>query len=163
MQTKSSQLPALNRMDELPAFPEGRYFVATRDSLLRKQLIDKTWLGEDIVAWRDEEGRRRRMRMLSASSCAVPRPLRGVARFRHRHRHVNSADGRARTLRHPSASGSRAGLSEIRASVAICRDNPCGCPPLTLFLLRLRLAPSTMIVIFVRGASTVNGFAGPRF
>ncbi len=44
-------------MDELPAFPEGWYFVASRESILRKQLIEKTWLGEEIVAWCDKAGR----------------------------------------------------------------------------------------------------------
>ena len=57
MQTRSSQRPALNRMDELPPFPEGWYFVATRASILREKLIEKTWLGEEIVAWCDDEGR----------------------------------------------------------------------------------------------------------
>ena len=43
--------------DELPPFPEGWYFVARRDSIQREKLIEKTWMGEEIVAWRDEEGR----------------------------------------------------------------------------------------------------------
>ena len=44
-------------MDELPAFPEGWYFVTSRESILREKLIEKTWLGEEIVAWCDEAGR----------------------------------------------------------------------------------------------------------
>ena len=44
-------------MDELPAFPEGWYFVASRKSILREKLIEKTWLGEEIVVWCDEAGR----------------------------------------------------------------------------------------------------------
>ena len=48
---------SLHRIDELPPFPEGWYFVTTRESLLGKKLIEKTWLGEEIVAWTDEEGR----------------------------------------------------------------------------------------------------------
>ena len=44
-------------MDSLPPFPEGWYLVTTRDTLLREKLIEKTWMGEDIVAWCDEEGR----------------------------------------------------------------------------------------------------------
>ena len=44
-------------MDGLPPFPEGWYLVTTRDTLLREKLIEKTWMGEDIVAWRDDEGR----------------------------------------------------------------------------------------------------------
>ena len=38
-------------------FPEGWYFVASRQSILKEKLIQKTWLGEQIVAWCDEEGR----------------------------------------------------------------------------------------------------------
>ena len=41
----------------LPPFPEGWYFVATRDELRKKKLIEKTWMGQDIVAWCDDEGR----------------------------------------------------------------------------------------------------------
>ena len=44
-------------MDELLAFPEGWYFVASRESILREKLIEKMWLGEEIVAWCDEAGR----------------------------------------------------------------------------------------------------------
>ena len=47
----------LSIMTELPPFPEGWYFVATRESLRAKTLIEKTWMGEQIVAWRDREGR----------------------------------------------------------------------------------------------------------
>ncbi len=43
--------------DHLPPFPEGWYLVTTRQSLLREKLIEKTWMGEEIVAWCDEEGR----------------------------------------------------------------------------------------------------------
>ena len=41
----------------LPPFPEGWYFVASRQSILNAGLIQKTWLGEQIVAWSDGEGR----------------------------------------------------------------------------------------------------------
>ena len=47
----------MERVRELPAFPEGWYFVASRESILREKLIEKTWLGEEIVAWCDEAGR----------------------------------------------------------------------------------------------------------
>ena len=47
----------MNRINELPAFPEGWYLVATRESILREKLISKTWLGEEIVAWCDVAGR----------------------------------------------------------------------------------------------------------
>lgn len=43
--------------DELPPFPEGWYFVATRDSILQEKLIEKTWMGQEIVVWCDDEGR----------------------------------------------------------------------------------------------------------
>ena len=46
-----------SRMDALPPFPEGWYFVASRESIQRKKLIEKTWMGEEIVVWRDQEGR----------------------------------------------------------------------------------------------------------
>ena len=44
-------------MIELPPFPEGWYFVAERREIQRRNLIEKTWLGEQIVAWYDLEGR----------------------------------------------------------------------------------------------------------
>ena len=43
--------------DHLPPFPEGWYLVETRESLLREKLVEKTWMGEKIVAWCDEKGR----------------------------------------------------------------------------------------------------------
>lgn len=55
--TRSTKRLSMNSMDELPAFPEGWYFVASRESILREKLIEKTWLGEEIVAWCDEAGR----------------------------------------------------------------------------------------------------------
>ncbi|MCE2439874.1 MAG: Rieske 2Fe-2S domain-containing protein [Candidatus Latescibacteria bacterium] len=47
----------MKNTDRLPPFPEGWYLVTTRQSLLREKLIEKTWMGEEIVAWCDEEGR----------------------------------------------------------------------------------------------------------
>ena len=41
----------------LPPFPEGWYFVATRQSILKKRLLQTTWLGENIVVWCDATGR----------------------------------------------------------------------------------------------------------
>ena len=49
--------PRLHAIDELPPYPEGWYFVVHRKTLLDKRLIEKTWMGEDIVAWCDDEGR----------------------------------------------------------------------------------------------------------
>ena len=43
--------------EELPPFPEGWYFVAHRDSILREKLIEKTWMGQEIVVWSDDDGR----------------------------------------------------------------------------------------------------------
>ena len=37
-------------------FPEGWYFVASRRSVAKKQLIQKQWLGQEIVVWCDNEG-----------------------------------------------------------------------------------------------------------
>ena len=42
---------------ELPSpFPEGWYFIASRAAIEKAGLIEKTWMGEDIVAWVDEDG-----------------------------------------------------------------------------------------------------------
>ncbi len=50
------QLLSLN--DSLPPpFPEGWFFVASRQELDKTEIIQKTWMGEDIVIWRDDEGR----------------------------------------------------------------------------------------------------------
>ena len=38
-------------------FPEGWYFVATRESILRDGLTAKSWMGMEIVAWGDADGR----------------------------------------------------------------------------------------------------------
>ena len=43
--------------DALSPFPEGWYFVTTRQSLRKAKLIQKTWMGEKIVAWCDDAGR----------------------------------------------------------------------------------------------------------
>ena len=57
LRTKSTDRPVLNGTDALPPFPEGWYFVASRESILREKLIEKTWLGEEIVVWCDDAGR----------------------------------------------------------------------------------------------------------
>ena len=41
----------------LPPFPEGWYFVATRREILKAGLLQKTWMGENVVVWRDGQGR----------------------------------------------------------------------------------------------------------
>ena len=45
-----------NRLMPFP-FPEGWYFVGSRRDVLKAKLIQKTWMGESIVAWCDENGR----------------------------------------------------------------------------------------------------------
>ena len=37
-------------------FPEGWYFVADRRTIMKKKLIQRQWMGQDIVAWCDDEG-----------------------------------------------------------------------------------------------------------
>ena len=41
----------------LPRSPRGWYFVASRQAVLKAKLIQKTWMGENIVVWCDENGR----------------------------------------------------------------------------------------------------------
>ena len=41
----------------LPPFPEGWYFIATREAVLKAGLIQKTWMGTKVVVWRDGSGR----------------------------------------------------------------------------------------------------------
>ena len=40
----------------LSPFPEGWYFIASRADLVKSKLIQKTWMGENIVAWCDANG-----------------------------------------------------------------------------------------------------------
>lgn len=43
--------------EPLPSpFPEGWYFIASRESLEKSKLMERTWMGEKIVMWRDENG-----------------------------------------------------------------------------------------------------------
>ena len=41
----------------LHPFPEGWFFVASRKAILKAGLIEKTWMGVNVVAWIDEDGR----------------------------------------------------------------------------------------------------------
>ena len=41
----------------LSPFPEGWYFVASRKVVLKEKLIQKTWMGENVVIWCDENER----------------------------------------------------------------------------------------------------------
>ena len=40
----------------LSPFPEGWYFIASRNTIEREKLFQKTWLGEQIVVWCNEDG-----------------------------------------------------------------------------------------------------------
>ena len=53
----SARRVELENLPSPPPFPEGWYFVASRQSILKAKLIEKTWLGEQIVAWCDDAGR----------------------------------------------------------------------------------------------------------
>ena len=51
MRTEATNAP-------LPSpFPEGWYFVATRQAVLKAGLVQKTWMGENVVVWCDRDGR----------------------------------------------------------------------------------------------------------
>ena len=53
MSTSYAQLPN----SPLPSpFPEGWYFVASRQAVQKARLLQKTWMGENIVVWCDENG-----------------------------------------------------------------------------------------------------------
>ena len=49
---------AIQRRDALllPPFPEGWYFIASRKTIEKEKLFRKTWLGEEIVVWCNEDG-----------------------------------------------------------------------------------------------------------
>ena len=49
--------PSNTRTPTLYPFPEGWYFIASRQALGKARLIRKTWMGEEIVVWRDDDGR----------------------------------------------------------------------------------------------------------
>ena len=40
----------------LSPFPEGWYFIETRQAIEKAKLVSKTWMGEEIIAWIDGEG-----------------------------------------------------------------------------------------------------------
>ena len=44
-------------ISSLPPFPEGWYFIGSRRAILKEKLIQKTWMGEKIIAWCDDAGR----------------------------------------------------------------------------------------------------------
>ena len=53
--TKRNAVP--DNADIPSPFPEGWFFVTSRQALRKKRLIRKTWMGDEIVAWSDERGR----------------------------------------------------------------------------------------------------------
>ena len=44
-------------VSSLPPFPEGWYFVGSRQAILKEKLTQKTWMGEKIIAWCDDKQR----------------------------------------------------------------------------------------------------------
>ena len=61
MSTRSeapTRRPTATENGSLPSpFPEGWYFIARLQTLAKAGLIQKTWMGENIVAWIDQQGR----------------------------------------------------------------------------------------------------------
>ncbi len=53
----SIQRPKLTYAQYLSPFPEGWYFVESRKAILKSKLIQKTWMGEEIVVWMDDDGK----------------------------------------------------------------------------------------------------------
>ena len=46
----------VSEASSLSPFPEGWYFVANREEVQKAKLIQKTWMGENVVIWCDEDG-----------------------------------------------------------------------------------------------------------
>ncbi len=44
-----------NDLTTLSPFPEGWYFIASRKEIEKKKLVQRTWMGKQIVVWCDEE------------------------------------------------------------------------------------------------------------
>lgn len=40
----------------LPPFPEGWYFIETRQAIEKASLVNRTWMGQEIIAWIDNRG-----------------------------------------------------------------------------------------------------------
>lgn len=53
MQTEPSESRGVS---SLFPFPDGWYFVASRREIEKRKLLRKTWLGEQVVVWRDGHG-----------------------------------------------------------------------------------------------------------
>ena len=52
----STRRTAIAYAPTLSPFPEGWFFVANRQAVLKAKLIKQVWMGETIVAWYDENG-----------------------------------------------------------------------------------------------------------
>ena len=48
----------LAELEDIPLspFPEGWYFIETRQAIEKAKLVSRTWMGEEIIAWVDGEG-----------------------------------------------------------------------------------------------------------
>ncbi|WP_420625296.1 Rieske 2Fe-2S domain-containing protein [Candidatus Poriferisodalis sp.] len=47
----------LANTSSLPPFPEGWYFLATRQAVEKSKLLEQTWMGQNIIIWCDASGR----------------------------------------------------------------------------------------------------------
>ena len=50
-------MTATRTSQSLDPFPDGWYVIALSDDIGVDRLIEKTWMGREIVAWRDAHGR----------------------------------------------------------------------------------------------------------
>ena len=53
----STRPRAFAHAQTLSPFPEGWFFVASRQAITKAKLIQKTWMGENVVVWCDESGK----------------------------------------------------------------------------------------------------------
>ena len=53
----STEIRSTTNYPEPTPFPEGWYFVASRQDLLKAKIIQKTWMDENVIAWCGENGR----------------------------------------------------------------------------------------------------------
>ena len=56
MQTPSSGPSRASHVHPLHPFPDGWYFIELGSHLREEQLVEKTWMGREIVVWRDRTG-----------------------------------------------------------------------------------------------------------
>ena len=123
----STEIRSTTIYPEPTPFPEGWYFVASRQQLQKTKLIQKNWMGENIVAWCDQNGRVCRRGLLPAPR-SVSRPRRRRVDIRwptclpipwlrvRYHRAV-----RCNTLRRPTSDGKVESLRDTRHCGAYLR------------------------------------------